>query len=77
LTKHIQFNIIVAGDETMKIANYSMQKLDNTIVLFSSGGKLPVHYLNHPLRGNFNAHRECHVGGLPDWLLVYKKDKKS
>jgi mRNA interferase YafQ len=25
---------------------------------------------DHPLKGEFEGHRECHLG--PDWLLVYR-----
>lgn len=28
-------------------------------------------YKDHPLKNNWNGHRECHI--LPDWLLIYKK----
>ena len=52
-----------------------MAKLDNTITLLASGEPLPPRYRDHPLKGNFIGERECHVEGLPDWLLVYKKDK--
>ena len=31
---------------------------------------LPVKLKDHPLTGNWNHHRECHVN--PDWLLIYK-----
>jgi mRNA interferase YafQ len=31
---------------------------------------LPPEYLDHPLQGRWNGHRECHIGG--DWLLIYQ-----
>jgi len=52
-----------------------MSKLDKTITTLASGGVIPPHYRDHPLKGNFKGERECHVEGLPDWLLTYKKDK--
>jgi len=35
---------------------------------------LPKHE-DHPLHGNYEGKRECHVE--PDWLLVYRIDKKK
>ena len=34
---------------------------------------MPPEYRDHPLKGNYNGYRECHVGGEGDWLLIYKK----
>ena len=53
---------------------YDMSKLDKTILLLMSGNPMPLKYKDHPLKGNFKGQRECHVDGLPDWLLTYKKD---
>ena len=30
---------------------------------------------DHPLKGKYKGHRECHIN--PDWLLVYKKLKEE
>ena len=30
---------------------------------------LPVSFRDHPLTGNWNGFRECHLAG--DWLLIY------
>ena len=54
---------------------YDMSKLDNTIKILASGEPLPPHYHDHQLKGDFKDDRECHVDGLPDWLLAYRKDK--
>ena len=35
---------------------------------------LPKHE-DHPLHGNYKGKRECHVE--PDWLLIYRIDKKK
>ncbi len=32
-------------------------------------------WLDHPLRGDWADHRECHIGG--DFLLIYKLDGAS
>ncbi|MCL2336741.1 MAG: type II toxin-antitoxin system YafQ family toxin [Firmicutes bacterium] len=52
---------------------YDMAKLEQTIMLLASGGLLPPIYRDHPLRGNYQGYRECHVGGVGDWVLIYKK----
>ena len=33
---------------------------------------LPEKYNDHPLKGDYTGHRECHI--TPDWLLIYKKE---
>ncbi|MCL2336364.1 MAG: type II toxin-antitoxin system YafQ family toxin [Firmicutes bacterium] len=52
---------------------YDMAKLEQTIMLLASGGLLPPSYRDHPLRGNYQGYRECHVGGVGDWVLIYKR----
>ena len=34
------------------------------------GKPLAEKYKDHPLRGIYTGHRECHI--TPDWLLIYK-----
>jgi mRNA interferase YafQ len=36
----------------------------------ASNMPLPAKHEDHPLRGNFQGFRECHVE--PDWLLIYQ-----
>jgi mRNA interferase YafQ len=36
------------------------------------GKPLPPEYLDHPLSGNWDGARDCHIGG--DFLLIYKDD---
>jgi mRNA interferase YafQ len=31
---------------------------------------MPDKYKDHPLKGEMNGYRECHIE--PDWLLVYR-----
>jgi mRNA interferase YafQ len=35
---------------------------------------LPKHK-DHPLSGNWNSFRDCHI--QPDWLLIYKKQNSE
>lgn len=47
-----------------------VSKLQKVVMILASGETLPDGYQDHPLRGNYNGYRECHIE--PDWLLVYK-----
>jgi mRNA interferase YafQ len=40
------------------------------LLLIANDAPLGPEWLDHPLKGNWNGHRECHVGG--DFLLVYR-----
>jgi mRNA interferase YafQ len=46
-----------------------MSKLHAIIESLADGKKLNIRYKDHPLHGEFNDCRECHV--QPDWLLIY------
>lgn len=41
-------------------------------LLIVNEGPLGPEWLDHPLAGEWDGHRECHIGG--DFLLVYKLD---
>ena len=38
--------------------------------LIENRGPLPAEYLDHPLKGEWADHRDCHIRG--DWLLIYR-----
>jgi mRNA interferase YafQ len=40
------------------------------VLLLDPDVPLPPEYLDHPLHGRWDGHRECHIGG--DWLLIYQ-----
>lgn len=55
---------------------YNMGELKRTmLLLIANDGPLPEEYLDHPLKGDWANHRECHVGG--DFLLIYRLDADS
>ena len=60
--------------ELMKRRRLPKSELDEVIKLLSQAQPLPPKYHDHPLKGKFMAYRECHI--RPDWLLIYKIDKK-
>lgn len=43
--------------------------LKDIILRLGEGMSLDEKYKDHPLKGNLNGFRECHI--QPDWLLVY------
>ena len=49
-----------------------LSKLSNVISILANGEPLDQKFKDHPLIGDYNGFRECHIA--PDWLLVYKID---
>jgi mRNA interferase YafQ len=59
----------------MQKRNKDMDKLDDVMQKLTDEIALDKKHYDHALRGNFKDRRECHIE--PDWLLVYKLDKKE
>ena len=49
-----------------------MSKLRAAISLLIEDKPLPLRMKDHPLIGDWEHHRDCHLE--PDWLLLYKID---
>jgi mRNA interferase YafQ len=45
------------------------------MLLIANAAPLGPEWLDHPLKGNWTAHRECHIGG--DFLLIYQIDENG
>ena len=45
------------------------------LLLIAADAPLGPEWLDHPLKGPWAGHRECHVGG--DFLLAYKLDDSA
>lgn len=45
--------------------------LNEAIGLLSDGKPFPHRYFDHPLTGDWNDHRDCHL--KPDLILIYRK----
>lgn len=45
------------------------------LLLIANDAPLGSEWKDHPLKGTWADHRECHVGG--DFLLIYKLDDKA
>src|ERR1700733_13418100 len=49
---------------------YDMNRLKEAMMLLTANdGPLPPEWLDHPLTGGWDGHRECHIGG--GFLLIY------
>lgn len=55
---------------------YDMRVLKEAMtLLINNDAPLGSEWLDHPLKGNWEGHRECHIGG--DFLLIYSIDDKQ
>ena len=59
--------------KTIMKRGYNPKLLETVLNLLCTKQALPPKYRDHPLSGNYEGHRECHI--TPDWLLIYKQDK--
>ena len=54
-----------------RAGRYDMNRLKEAmLLLIANDTALGPEWLDHPLGGEWDGHRECHVGG--DFLLAYK-----
>ena len=49
---------------------YDITLFEDVVCLLREEKPLPEKYCDHPLKGEYMGHRECHIS--PDWLLIYK-----
>lgn len=54
---------------------YELPLLKEIVKLLENGLPIPAINKPHLLTGNYKGYWECHV--KPDWLLVWKVDKKN
>ena len=52
-----------------------LDKLDTIVNTLQAEEQLPPRCRQHPLRGNWAGHWDCHIE--PDWLLLYKLTDKA
>lgn len=58
--------------ERAKRRSRDLSKLKTVLKYLVEQVPLPQSYRDHPLKGEFNDCRECHLE--PDWLLIYSID---
>lgn len=52
---------------------YDLKRLKKAMLLLIANDEpLGPEWLDHPLKGDWADHRECHIGG--DFLLIYRTD---
>ena len=55
---------------------YNMKQLKEAMMmLIANDAPLGPEWLDHPLKGDWSDHRECHIGG--DFLLIYRLDRSA
>lgn len=55
---------------------FDMKRLKEVmLLLIANDAPLGPEWLDHPLKGDWADHRECHVGG--DFLLIYTADDRQ
>jgi len=53
---------------------YDMKKAKHVMLLLIANDEpLPAEYRDHPLTGDWQGYKECHIGG--DFLLIYQLDE--
>ena len=55
---------------------YDMHRLKEAmLLLIANDAPLGPEWFDHPVKGDWSAYRECHIGG--DFLLIYAVDDKA
>jgi mRNA interferase YafQ len=63
-------------DRLSRSGRYDMHRLREAMLLLIAGAApLGPEWKDHPLKGQWSTHRECHVGG--DFLLIYRLDEAA
>jgi mRNA interferase YafQ len=63
-------------DRLNSSGRFSLRELKGVMLLLIANDEpLPKHWKDHPLKGDWRSHRECHIGG--DFLLIYRCDDDS
>ncbi|MEI7590180.1 MAG: type II toxin-antitoxin system YafQ family toxin [Deltaproteobacteria bacterium] len=57
-------------DRLTRAGRYDMKLKKAMLLLIANDAPLAPEWLDHPLGGDLDGHRECHIGG--DFLLTYK-----
>ena len=69
-TKHFRKD----WQQLSRSGRYDMKRLKEAmLLLIANDGPLGPEWLDHPLKGDWADHRECHIGG--DFLLIYQSDE--
>lgn len=61
--------------EKMRRSGKHIAKLDRAMELLVDGKPLPLRYKDHPLQGEWQHVRDCHIEG--DWILLYELGREK
>ena len=77
--RRIEYTNAFRRDFKREKAGRHRQKLDALVAdattLLATDAPMPPAYQDHPLSGNWNDHRDCHL--RPDLVLIYRKPDKE
>ena len=59
----------------LRRGDHDLNLLKEVLAILIAGERLPTKFKEHQLRGVWKGRRECHI--RPDWLLIYKIDRKQ
>ena len=59
----------------LKKRGWNIDKLLDVIDILKEGRELPPEYKDHPLHGDYEGHRDCHIE--PDWILIHFKSEST
>lgn len=70
----MKYELVLSGKfkKGLKVAKkrgLDISLLDSIVDKLLQGISLEEKYQDHPLKGNWDGFRECHI--QPDWLLIY------
>lgn len=54
---------------------FNLNLLNDVVTMLANGETLDPKYKDHPLIGDYEDFRECHI--KPDWLLIYRIDDEE
>ena len=61
-------------DRLSRSGRFDMRQLKEAMMLLvANDAPLGPEWLDHPLKGDWSDHRECHIGG--DFLLIYRVER--
>ena len=61
------------SERLSRSGRYDLKRLKQAmLLLIGNDAPLGPEWLDHPLKGDWADHRECHIGG--DFLLIYRLD---
>ena len=61
--------------ENLRKQGKNLVRFFAAIDMIANGDVLPERFHDHPLSGNWEGYRDCHIA--PDWILTYKIDKEN